>query len=242
MPTRSWRKENVRTGVLSSRTPSCRAGRQWPLAPPPSRRRRAASNQGSDVLGRMADEHVQAASDIDRARPRPAGHVGRRRAGADGAGLLLLLVLVFAYDVFYVLMLCYLRIRWVGWGRRGQGMLCRVLCALLFVAWTAESAAGRTRSCTAATGEARSRSSARCSCPCPAINLFPWQVLMLALAPVCLLRARRLPAARLGHGRGHRDQLGQRRPHVPVGMDARRQRLQRLLPALEVPASPCSSA
>jgi hypothetical protein len=30
--------------------------------------------------------------------------------------LLTLLTVVLAYDVLYVLLLCYLRVRWVGWG------------------------------------------------------------------------------------------------------------------------------
>jgi hypothetical protein len=38
----------------------------------------------------------------------------KSRRGRQGAGLLLGLVLT--YDVFYWLMLYYLRIRWVGWG------------------------------------------------------------------------------------------------------------------------------
>ena len=36
------------------------------------------------------------------------------RRGRQGVGLLLGLVLT--YDVFYWLMLYYLRVRWVGWG------------------------------------------------------------------------------------------------------------------------------
>jgi hypothetical protein len=39
-----------------------------------------------------------------------AARVGRRR------GAFLLLALVVTYDVFYVVLLYYLRVRWVGWG------------------------------------------------------------------------------------------------------------------------------
>ena len=40
-------------------------------------------------------------------------------ARSKGRGLFLLLALVFVYDAFYVLMLYYLRVRWVGWGAGG---------------------------------------------------------------------------------------------------------------------------
>ena len=42
----------------------------------------------------------------------------KKRAGSRG--LLTLLTFVFAYDVFYFLMLYYLRLRWVGWGMGQQ--------------------------------------------------------------------------------------------------------------------------
>ena len=41
-------------------------------------------------------------------------YAARARRGRRGMGLLLGLVLT--YDVFYWLMLYYLRVRWVGWG------------------------------------------------------------------------------------------------------------------------------
>ena len=44
--------------------------------------------------------------------------LGMNAAGVRGKrrGLLLLLVFVLVYDALYMLMLYYLRVRWVGWG------------------------------------------------------------------------------------------------------------------------------
>jgi hypothetical protein len=67
-------------------------------------------------------------------------------------------------------------------------MLCRVLCVLLFVAWTAEWPletdtmlyCGHWRSPFAVLGPL--------FVSVPGISLFPWQLLLLAVAPLCLLR------------------------------------------------------
>ena len=67
-------------------------------------------------------------------------------------------------------------------------MLCRLLCALLFVAWTAEWPLetdpilynGLWRSPFQVLGPA--------FVSMPGLNLFPWQVALIALAPLCLLR------------------------------------------------------
>jgi hypothetical protein len=64
-------------------------------------------------------------------------------------------------------------------------MLCRALCALLFVAWTAESPLEKVLYC----GYWRSPFEALgvLFVPLPSVNLFPWQLLMLVLAAACLL-------------------------------------------------------
>src|SRR5258708_20821139 len=67
-------------------------------------------------------------------------------------------------------------------------MLCRVMCAVLFVGWTAEWPReqdpvlyyGHWRSVFEVFGPL--------FVSVPGINLFPWQLLLLALAPVCLLQ------------------------------------------------------
>ena len=67
-------------------------------------------------------------------------------------------------------------------------MLCRVLCALLFVAWTAEWPleddtmlyCGHWRSPFQVLGPL--------FVSLPGISLFPWQLLLFALAPFCLFR------------------------------------------------------
>ncbi len=63
-------------------------------------------------------------------------------------------------------------------------MLCRLLCALLFLAWTAEAPTdtvvynGLWRSPFQALGSL--------FVSLPGVNLFPWQIVVLALAPLCL--------------------------------------------------------
>jgi O-Antigen ligase len=65
-------------------------------------------------------------------------------------------------------------------------VLCRALCALLFLAWTAEAPKDTVLYC----GLWRSPFElfAPLFVSLPGINLFAWQVLLLALAPLCLLR------------------------------------------------------
>ena len=65
-------------------------------------------------------------------------------------------------------------------------MLCRVLCALLFVAWTAEWPLEPTPSLLRALAEPLP-GLGPLFVSVPGINLFPWQLLLLALAPLCLL-------------------------------------------------------
>ena len=57
------------------------------------------------------------------------------------------------------------------------------------------------------------------------LDLFPWQLLLLALAPLCLLAPGAFRSASWIHGRRHRDQPRERRRDFPLGMDAGRQRL-----------------
>ena len=65
-------------------------------------------------------------------------------------------------------------------------MLCRALCVLLFLAWTAEAASDTVIYC----GLWRSPFEvfAPLFASIPGISLFPWQVLLLALTPLCLLK------------------------------------------------------
>jgi hypothetical protein len=64
-------------------------------------------------------------------------------------------------------------------------VLCRVLCALLFVAWTAESP--REKVLYSGLWRSPFQIFAWLFESLPIINLVPWQVLLLALAPLCLL-------------------------------------------------------
>jgi hypothetical protein len=65
-------------------------------------------------------------------------------------------------------------------------MLCRALCVLLFLAWTSEAKTDTAVYC----GLWRSPFEvfAPLFASIPGINLFPWQVLLLTLTPLCLLR------------------------------------------------------
>jgi hypothetical protein len=65
-------------------------------------------------------------------------------------------------------------------------MLCRVLCVLFFLAWTAEAANDTVIYC----GLWRSpfEIAAPLFASIPGIGLFPWQILLLLLTPLCLLR------------------------------------------------------
>jgi hypothetical protein len=69
-------------------------------------------------------------------------------------------------------------------------VLCRVLCALLFVAWTAEWPLPLDKILYNGYWRSPFQVFGPLFVPLPGINLFPWQVLLLALAPVCLLRPR----------------------------------------------------
>ena len=65
-------------------------------------------------------------------------------------------------------------------------MLRRAFCALLFLAWTAEAPNDTVVYC----GLWRSPFQAfgPLFVSLPAVNLFPWQLLLIALAPICLAR------------------------------------------------------
>jgi hypothetical protein len=66
-------------------------------------------------------------------------------------------------------------------------MLCRVMCALLFVAWTAEWPLDTDRILYNGLWRSPFQALGPLFVSVPGINLFPWQLLLIALAPVCLL-------------------------------------------------------
>jgi hypothetical protein len=65
-------------------------------------------------------------------------------------------------------------------------MVCRILCALLFLAWTAEAPNDTVMYC--GLWHSPFALLGPLFASLPGVNLFAWQLLLLALAPVCLLR------------------------------------------------------
>ena len=66
-------------------------------------------------------------------------------------------------------------------------MLCRVLCALLFVAWTAEWPLATDPILYNGLWRSPFQVLGPLFVSVPGVNLFPWQLILIALAPVCLL-------------------------------------------------------
>ena len=66
-------------------------------------------------------------------------------------------------------------------------MLCRVLCALLFVAWTAEWPLETDRLLYNGLWRSPFQVLGPLFVSVPGVNLFPWQLILIGLAPVCLL-------------------------------------------------------
>jgi hypothetical protein len=66
-------------------------------------------------------------------------------------------------------------------------VLCRVMCALLFVAWTAEWPLATDPILYNGLWRSPFQALGPLFVSVPGINLFPWQLLLIALAPVCLL-------------------------------------------------------
>lgn len=66
-------------------------------------------------------------------------------------------------------------------------MLCRVLCALLFVAWTAEWPLATDRVLYCGLWRSPFQVLGPLFVSVPGVNLFPWQLLLMAVAPVCLV-------------------------------------------------------
>ena len=185
---------------VSRGRPSVRADRCGPAGTP-----RGSWIEGSDVLGRQRPlAHVQALPDLDRGRARLARHerrlaAGRRRGPAPPPRAWSL-----AYEVLYFVMLYYLRVRWVGWV---PPMLCRVLCALLFLAWTAELPLEYDAYlyCGLLAQPVRAASD-RCSCRFPASACSPGSCCSSASRPVCLLGPGAFGAGAAGPRRRDRGQ------------------------------------
>src|SRR5688500_18183789 len=77
-------------------------------------------------------------------------------------------------------------------------MLCRVLCALLFVAWTAEWPLETDKLLYCGYWRSPFQVLGPLFVSMPGLNLFAWQLLLIAMAPVCLawpgaFRARSFP-------------------------------------------------
>jgi hypothetical protein len=77
----------------------------------------------------------------------------------------------------------------LGIGRLAErGVLCRVLCAMLFVGWTAEWPRETDTILYGGYWRSPFQVLGPLFVTLPGVNLFAWQLLLLALAPLCLLR------------------------------------------------------